>query len=81
MGDTQFVVVTQAQFLTYARTGKIAALAMRISELREKRSKATYELTMAQNRLKLAQAHIDLIDFHLVDLCRERLQLLQKELP
>ena len=81
MSDIQIAVVTAEQFAIYARDGKLSALATRISELREKRSKAVYELATAQNRLALAEAHVHLIDFHLEDLCRQRLSLLQKELP
>ncbi len=76
----QMIVVSEKAFAIYARDARAAALAVRISELRQKRTRAVCELAEAQNRLALAEAHVHLIDFHLEDLFRERLQLLQKEL-
>jgi len=74
---SEMIVVSEKAFALYAKDAKVSALAIRISELMQKRTRQVDELSRLEAHVSLAQMHLRLTDFWLLTLSRERLELLE----
>lgn len=77
MSETQLVIVTEAECKIYRDDGLVAALTIRIDELRKKRTVAVYEIARFAALLQLAEQNVSMIDFHLQELLQQKLKLLE----